>query len=134
MGAGASSDLRPVRLPVRRNWTAEAAGVQRRYTHLPAEASVIQWHWLQDVAPNLDQFNSIHEKLIAKWQDIGPALLGSTLYFTYSAAAGTEDLMTTEYLRDTALQAGLTTAALPIEQVGWDATRHCFVDVDDQPI
>src|SRR3954463_5659217 len=29
------------------------------------EASVIQWYWLEDKFPRDDQFNSIHEKLIA---------------------------------------------------------------------
>ncbi|HEY1112810.1 MAG TPA: glutathionylspermidine synthase family protein, partial [Chitinophagaceae bacterium] len=28
------------------------------------EASVIQWYWLQDYKKELDQFNSIHEKLV----------------------------------------------------------------------
>src|SRR5258708_1613179 len=40
------------------------------------EAAVVQWNWLEEAAPPLaaashsatpDQFNSIHEKLIAKW-------------------------------------------------------------------
>ena len=29
------------------------------------EAAVVQWYWLQDVFPSRDQFNSIHERLIA---------------------------------------------------------------------
>ena len=28
------------------------------------EASVVQWHWLQEIFPRADQFNSIHEHLI----------------------------------------------------------------------
>jgi hypothetical protein len=28
------------------------------------EAGVVQWHWLQDVHPEADQFNSLHEQLI----------------------------------------------------------------------
>ena len=32
------------------------------------EASVVQWFWLRDTQPRADQFNSIHEKLIAFWQ------------------------------------------------------------------
>ena len=34
------------------------------------EAAVAQWYWLQDCFPDADQFNSIHEKLIAKWKDL----------------------------------------------------------------
>src|SRR5947208_11884378 len=29
------------------------------------EAAVVQWYWLQDVFPKSDQFNSIHERLVA---------------------------------------------------------------------
>ena len=32
------------------------------------EASVVQWYWLEDVQKGSDQFNSIHEKLIAYWK------------------------------------------------------------------
>ncbi len=34
------------------------------------EAAVVQWHWLQERFPHLDQFNSIHEKLLVKWQEL----------------------------------------------------------------
>src|ERR1019366_1528491 len=34
------------------------------------EAAVVQWHWLQDVAPDADQFNSLHERLIEAWQRV----------------------------------------------------------------
>src|SRR5262249_38780146 len=32
------------------------------------EAAVVQWYWLEETRPGCDQFNSIHEKLIARWQ------------------------------------------------------------------
>jgi glutathionylspermidine synthase len=35
------------------------------------EAAVVQWYWLQDVFPKKNQFNSIHEKLVAKWVTCG---------------------------------------------------------------
>ena len=38
------------------------------------EASVAQWYWLEEVQPmqsKADQFNSIHEKLIARWKESG---------------------------------------------------------------
>ena len=34
------------------------------------EAAVIQWYWFKDVLPRLDQFNSIHERLIEAWQRV----------------------------------------------------------------
>jgi glutathionylspermidine synthase len=68
------------------------------------EAAVIQWNWLEDMPPSLvstkpDQFNSIHEKLIAKWKDIDP-YLSKPIYF--AALDNAEDQLTVTYLRDTA--------------------------------
>jgi glutathionylspermidine synthase len=89
------------------------------------EASVIQWYWLQDTHKSSDQFNSIHEKLLAKFQDIREYVDGSPLYFTH--AADTEDMMTVTYLRDVAQQAGYKTEALTVAEIGWNGT--CFVDL-----
>ena len=46
------------------------------------EAAVAQWFWLQELQPNADQFNSIHERLIAAWKrlaelSIAPAGTGA---------------------------------------------------------
>ena len=71
------------------------------------EAAVIQWYWLKDIYPDADQFNSLHEKLIAKWKDIAN-YLSKPVYF--ASADYPEDLLTIAYLRDTAEQAGLKAA------------------------
>src|SRR5580658_307415 len=34
------------------------------------EAAVIQWYWLQELFPKRDQFNSLHERLIALWKEL----------------------------------------------------------------
>ncbi|HPX61012.1 MAG TPA: glutathionylspermidine synthase family protein [Deltaproteobacteria bacterium] len=96
------------------------------------EASVIQWFWLQDRFPKADQFNSIHEKLIAAWSDLKPLLKGR-LYFSCVRDAP-EDLGNIEYLRDTAMQAGLETEQLFVEDIGYDAVGRQFVDVNDEVI
>jgi glutathionylspermidine synthase len=99
------------------------------------EAAVIQWHWLEDLRPSLgvkpDQFNSLHERLIAKWKDDAP-YLRQPVYF-----AGTdvpEDVLTLAYLRDTAEQAGLRTEHLAMLDIGWNSTRNAFVDLAERPI
>ena len=89
------------------------------------EAAVIQWHWLRDVFPDADQFNSLHEKLIAKWKDIDP-YLSKPVYF--ASTDEPEDRLTVAYLRDTAEQAGLKTKQLLMEEIGWNERRNCFVD------
>ncbi len=93
------------------------------------EASVVQWDWLQAHWPERDQFNSLHEKLIAAWKNFG---LGKDKLYFAAVKGHTEDEGTVEYLRDTAVQAGLDTARIAIEDIGWDGWR--FTDFDDQGI
>lgn len=97
------------------------------------ETSIIQWFWKEDVFPQADQFNSLHEKLLARWQAISPALPGRRVWFTHVADDAHEDTMTTTYLRDLAGQAGLETFGLLIDQIGVDAEGH-ILDQDDYVI
>jgi glutathionylspermidine synthase len=100
------------------------------------EASVAQWYWLQELFPRLDQFNSIHEKLLAKWQEL-KRYVAATVHFAYLEppdVENSEDLMTVSYLMDVARQAGIDTVLLRMDDIGWDAERDCFVDLDGQPI
>lgn len=92
------------------------------------EASVVQWEWLQCTDAKADQFNSIHEALIAAWPAMEPPPL---LHFA-CAAGSPEDRGTVDYLRDTAIQAGLRTAFLHVDQIGWDGRR--FRDRAEVPI
>ena len=98
------------------------------------EAAVFQWTWLEQaierriVPKRADQYNSIHEKLIARWKDIAP---GRRLHLAGSYE-NPEDATTLNYLEDTAHQAGLATCALDIESIGLNGGQ--FVDLDDQPI
>jgi glutathionylspermidine synthase len=94
------------------------------------EASVIQWYWLEARFPHADQFNSLHEKLVAKWHDLRSVLAGP-LYFAHADQGSGEDLMTVTYLRDTAIEAGLETEILHIDQVGWNPQQR-FVDLQER--
>ncbi len=89
------------------------------------EAAVIQWFWLKDTHPNADQFNSIHERLIEAWQTLKPRLTGP-VYFS-SLRGHVEDYMTVNYVRDTAMQAGIETEFLAIEDIAWHPARRQFV-------
>jgi glutathionylspermidine synthase len=95
------------------------------------EASVAQWDWLQAVHPEADQFNSIHERLIAAWQRLRATSGAQRLHFT-AVGDSEEDWGNLEYLRDTAIQAGWTTFALAIERVGFNG--GAFVDEFNVPI
>ena len=96
------------------------------------EAAVIQWHWLQDTHPNLDQFNSIHERLIEAWAAVLPTTRGA-MYFT-AIGGNVEDFLTVSYLRDTAIQAGVDTEYIDMEKIGWNHDRQMFVDENEDQI
>lgn len=95
------------------------------------EAAVIQWYWLEECFPKADQFNSLHEKLVAKWKDLIP-YLKQPVYFGHDGSE--EDLMTINYLRDTAQQAGHGTVAISMHSVGWEDATGRFVDLNLRPI
>lgn len=98
------------------------------------EAAVFQWTWLEQaierriIPARADQFNSIHERLIAAWKTIG---VGHHLHLT-GTTGSEEDAGTLAYLEDTARQAGLSTTLLDIEEIGWHDEAGGFVDLDDR--
>ena len=95
------------------------------------EAAVAQWYWLEDRFPEADQFNSLHEKLVAKWKDL-QGYVAQPVYFAQDGAE--EDRMTVTYLRDTAQQAVLKTVGLGMGEIGWQETQGQFVDPGLKPI
>jgi glutathionylspermidine synthase len=96
------------------------------------EAAVIQWYWLQDVFPGRTQFNTIHERLLEIWQTI-KSETSARMYFA-SVADSVEDYVNVSYLRDVAIQAGMNTAYVAMKDIGWDARRGVFTDLDENPI
>lgn len=94
------------------------------------EAAVIQWYWLEDTHPASNQFNSIHDRLIALWKGLAPDLSGGRIDFC--STRDSEDEMTVAYLVDTALQAGLTASMFPIDEIGWDGAK--FVSPAGRPL
>jgi len=95
------------------------------------EAAVTQWYWLEECFPRADQFNSIHEKLVAKWKDLLP-YLKQPVFFGHDGSE--EDFMTVSYLRDTAEQAGHRTVPIAMHDIGWEEAKARFVDLEEAPI
>jgi glutathionylspermidine synthase len=99
------------------------------------ESAVFQWTWLEQaiersiIPKRADQFNSIHEKLIAAWKKLG----GTHHLHLAGMLESSEDSGTLAYLEDTARQAGLSTTMLDIEQIGL-SDDHRFLDLDNRPI
>lgn len=94
------------------------------------ETAVVQWEWKEEVFPKADQLNSLHERLIARWEDLLPQLPGGRAWFTHVDDPAHEDTITTTYMRDLAQQAGLETRAVLIDHIGIDAQGR-IVDQDD---
>ncbi|WP_445515111.1 glutathionylspermidine synthase family protein [Streptomyces sp. NEAU-174] len=94
------------------------------------EAASAQWFWMEDRFPGADQWNSLHERLVDAWRTQAALLPpGTPLYFAHSAGDELgEDLMTVAYLRETAEQAGLSTEAISMEDIGWERLSGRFVD------
>lgn len=97
------------------------------------EAGIVQWFWLQDFDKSKDQFNSVHEKLIAYWKYLKNYLNQGKLHFTCLKET-LEDLTNIEYIRDCAIQAGLDTKLVFIDDIGWDNDTKSFVDMENEPI
>lgn len=99
------------------------------------ETAIFQWVWLEQameralIPKGCDQFNSMHEKLVAAFGKLG---IDAKLAFT-CARDSLEDKGTIEYLADCARQAGLETQSLYIDEIGVDPEGR-FTDLDDVTI
>ena len=101
------------------------------------ESAVIQWNWLEDVFPDADQWNSVHDRLVKWWAEhlaAGDFPGNEAHFFNSGAETSGEEAMTVAYLRDTAAMAGLATYGHEIEDIGWDSARRAFVDWGGRPI
>jgi len=109
------------------------------------EAAVVQWMWLEERFPERDQFNSLHEGLVAAWaklrDQLSPGANGAPMHFT-CLMPHAEDEGTLRYMLDTALEAGLAGKTLSAADIGWttpvDAPASSldgfFVDLQETPI
>lgn len=92
------------------------------------ESSIAQWLWLEEAMPRMDQFNSIHEKLLKRFAELPDARDGEQTFHFTSVSGHLEDLVTVEYLRDVATQTGWATNLTFIEDIGYDPTGGKFLD------
>jgi len=101
------------------------------------EAAYFQWIWLEEqiAAGNLprgaDQYNAIQDWLIQAWGDQKKDL-PKPVYFA-SVRDHAEDRGTILYLRDCAVQAGVESQIIDIEDIGISTEGH-FTDLDDRII
>lgn len=99
------------------------------------EASVFQWHWLEEqkaggrLPADADQFNSIHEKLVARFAELAGQGVLHLSCFTQS----TEDRGTVLYLEECAGAGGFETAFVHVEDIGLGRDGQ-FYDLDGRRI
>jgi glutathionylspermidine synthase len=85
------------------------------------ESAAFQWQWLEDqiaagkLAADSDQFNGIHEALVARFAEIFAP--DTDVHFT-SFAQSPEDYATTESMAWAARDAGLGAHYVPIDKIG----------------
>jgi glutathionylspermidine synthase len=91
------------------------------------EAAVLQWEWLKASYPDDDQFNSIHEALIATWANLKSASGRSRLTLV-GMLEEDDDRATVAYMEDVAHQGGWLTVPTDIADLGHDGKG--FVDGD----
>ena len=96
------------------------------------EAAVAQWYWLEDTRKERDQFNSIHERLIAAWKLFG--IQHSGQIHLGGVKDNLEDAQTVLYVQDTCHQGGLRNKQLFIEDLGYDDARKRFVDLENEVV
>jgi glutathionylspermidine synthase len=89
------------------------------------ETAVVQWHWLEETRPRWDQFNSTHERVIARWREILPA--HACVHFICQTES-VEDVAHVRYLLDTLMQAGYTGKVIDVSDVGVDRDQELFID------
>lgn len=121
------------------------------------ESAVCQWDWLEDMdlGPTADQFNSLHDKFVGRWEvlrqsgvkkvhfastrDVDQEYL-KTLEgearekYLNDESINEEDWVACHYLMDTAVQAGLEVQWLALPDLGFDELNKVFVDLDNEPI
>ncbi len=95
------------------------------------EAAVVQWYWLKETRAQLDQFNSLHERLIDRWREISPA--GELIHFACDPASS-EDIGNIRYLMDTACQANRAATLISMKDIGVQRGHSAFIDRQLSPI
>lgn len=101
------------------------------------ESSLAQWGWLQDVHPSFDQFNSLHEKIVARWALLRKAWVQKgrqPLLHLLGVYENEEEAATLDYLNEMAVQAGWQTLWLDMDDVGFHEASSRFHDLAERPI
>lgn len=95
------------------------------------ESAIIQWKWKEDVFPDNDQFNSIHENLVQSWIDIEKHYRFNEYHFA-ACRENVEDEETLQYIVATAMEAGLNTTEIDMEHLRLTDDEKFLVNPSDE--
>lgn len=96
------------------------------------EAAIMQWRWLEARDRRADQYNRIHEKLIARFRTLAAALPKDGALHFACMRAERDDKLTADFLADCAAQAGVLVEALDMNDIGVKGAR--IVDLHEGAI
>lgn len=80
------------------------------------ECSLIQWDWKNEVFPEKDQFNGIHEAMVQSFKDIAEIYGTEKIHFA-CCRESLEDEETLKYILSTAYEAGISISEVSMEQL-----------------
>ncbi|WP_322052739.1 glutathionylspermidine synthase family protein [Paraburkholderia bannensis] len=121
------------------DFTFDALGVPKMFEYnadTPTsiiEASLAQWFWKEDVRPEADQFNSLHEALIERWRLLREHYRHVEMLHFACMFDSQEDVCNVEYLMDTAVQAGWSVKLMAMPDIGNDGCGQ-FIDLEGRVI
>ena len=96
------------------------------------ESAVVQWYWLEETRRGeWDQFNSLHQRIIARWHEMLPEK--AFVHFICQRESA-EDVAHVRYLLDTLTQANRAGTIIDISDVGSDLGAAFFIDRTERPI
>ena len=93
---------------------------------------MVQWYWLEETRrAEWDQFNLLHERIIARWHEMLPEK--AFVHFICQRESA-EDVAHVRYLLDTLKQANRAGTIIDISDVGGDPGAAFFADRSERPI
>jgi glutathionylspermidine synthase len=100
------------------------------------EAAVVQWWWLEERFPDGDQYNSIHEKLVAALDLYRKSAGAAEMLHLTCVTPHLEDQGTIDYIAAAAADAGVETRFVALGDIGLRSAGGVeqFVDLADEPI
>jgi glutathionylspermidine synthase len=93
------------------------------------ETAVIQKHWLAQVMPHHQQFNTLEESLLAAWQSSGFQHVHCAWRPRHAEVEGT-----VRYMAELMRKARIEVTLMAMHRIGWNSRDRKFVDHDGAPI